>query len=150
VVGGDRARASGKRASAAGSRRVAGGEPISAPDAEGRPAPLLLALSLSNPESYHVHPTQPRGDAFCVPGPPHCREPCHVSTRAWGLQSGLWALSSATAAMAIAKSTARPLNRHGIGTSASAYQTAALCTLHPAPQSTRPASNPSSSPNHNQ
>jgi hypothetical protein len=88
VVGGDRARASGKRASAAGSRRVAGGEPISAPDAEGEPAPLLLALSLSNPESYHVHPTQPRGDAVCVPGPPHRREPCHVSTWAWGL--GAW------------------------------------------------------------
>jgi hypothetical protein len=102
VVGGDRARASGKRASAAGSRRVAGGEPISAPDAEGEPAPLLLALSLSNPESYHVHPTQPRGDAVCVPGPPHRREP-------WlgNLDSG-----SATAAMAISKSTARPLDIH--------------------------------------
>jgi hypothetical protein len=84
VVGGDRARASGKRASAAGRRRVAGGEPIRAPDAEGEPAPLLLALSLSNPESYHVHH-------------PTVGEPCHVSTRTsglWNLDSGLWTLDS--------------------------------------------------------
>jgi hypothetical protein len=147
VVGGDRARASGKRASAAGRRRVAGGEPIRAPNVGGAPAPLLLALSLSNPESYHVHPTQPRGDAFCVPGPPHRRGAMSCLDSGLGnLDSGLWALRQPP----WPSQSQRLVPSTDIGTSASAYQAAALCTLHPAQQSTRPTSNPSSCPNHNQ
>jgi hypothetical protein len=155
VVGGDRARASGKRASAAGRRRVASGEPIRATDAEGEPAPLLLALSLSNPTCTRTLRSRERTGSLRSWTTPPSRS--HVMSRLGALRSGLWTRGSGLGALRqspwpsqrqrLISSTA---HADTVGTSASAYQTTTLCTLHSAQQSTRPTSNPSSSPSHNQ